>query len=302
MSLLLTGKHAFVKPSTNKDAIIKSVKAFIISDKILEEQSGGGDCHSQSHGHWIIDTPIATPMSIYEVYKKSRKYFGIDVLGTMIVEVKLYGIDKQTNDNIVGYGVSIAGEPGCYIVEKHFSRFIEGQSIYNIELIWDQMYKASLNYGRKGITIQALSCCDLALWDAFGKYKCEPVFNLLGGKTKDKLPIYCTTARPDLAQKMGFIGSKFPLPYSPADGEAGMKANIDRIKEICDSIQPNKDGSPYPIMIDCWMSLTVKYTIELINNIKKYIMDEPKYKHVKIKWIEGVNLMYSLFLVLVYIY
>ena len=55
MSLLLTGKHAFVKPSTNKDTIIKSVKAFIISDKILEEQSGGGDCHSQSHGHWIID-------------------------------------------------------------------------------------------------------------------------------------------------------------------------------------------------------------------------------------------------------
>ena len=50
---------------------------------------------------------------------------------------------------------------------------------------------------------------------------------LLGGKTKDKVPVYCTTARPDLAQGLGFVGAKYPLAYGPADGNAGLKKNVE---------------------------------------------------------------------------
>ena len=43
---------------------------------------------------------------------------------------------------------------------------------------------------------------------------------LLGGKTKDKVPVYCTTARPDLAKEMGFVGARhdidIPLPTARA--------------------------------------------------------------------------------------
>ena len=48
-------------------------------------------------------------------------------------------------------GVSIGGEPACYIIEHHLSRFVEGQDPSNIELMWDQMYRSTLNYGRKGL-------------------------------------------------------------------------------------------------------------------------------------------------------
>eukprot|EP01045_Picozoa_sp_COSAG04_P011493 COSAG04_NODE_741_length_10670_cov_20.643837_9_plen_194_part_00 len=41
----------------------------------------------------------------------------------------------------------------------------------------------------------------------------EPVWALLGGKTKERIPCYCTTARPDLAQGLGFVGAKYPLAY-----------------------------------------------------------------------------------------
>ena len=51
------------------------------------------------------------------------------------------------------------------------------------------MYRGSLNYGRKGLTLQAISAVDLALWDALGKSRNEPVYNLLGGKTKERLPM-----------------------------------------------------------------------------------------------------------------
>jgi len=51
------------------------------------------------------------------------------------------------------------------------------------------MYRSTINYGRKGLTIQAISAVDIALWDALGKTRNEPVYNLLGGKTKEKIPI-----------------------------------------------------------------------------------------------------------------
>jgi L-rhamnonate dehydratase len=56
--------------------------------------------------------------------------------------------------------------------------------------MWEQMYRATVNYGRKGLPIQALSAIDLAIWDVLGKIRNEPVYALLGGKTKDRLPVY----------------------------------------------------------------------------------------------------------------
>ena len=217
---------------------VKEVRAYVIGDKKLEEKSGGGaDCHAQSHGHWIVDTPISNPMSIYSMYKGSRKSWGIDAIGTVVCEVEL-------TNGMTGVGISIGGEPACFIIENHLSRFVEGQDPKNIELMWDQMWRSTINYGRKGLPIQAISAVDLALWDVLGKLKNEPVYNLLGGKTKGRLPVYATTARPDLAKKMGFKGAKFPLPYGPGDGDVGMRKNIERVKEVRESV-----GRDFPINI-----------------------------------------------------
>ena len=60
----------------------------------------------------------------------------------------------EADDGTVGVGVTIGGEPACYIVEKHLSRFVEGQDPRDVELMWDQMFRATLNYGRKGLPIQ----------------------------------------------------------------------------------------------------------------------------------------------------
>ena len=57
-----------------------------------------------------------------------------------------------------------------------------------MELIWDECWRSTINYGRKGLPIQALSALDLALWDALGKLRREPVYAMLGGKTKARLP------------------------------------------------------------------------------------------------------------------
>ena len=240
-------------------AVITALRGYVI-----DPGESGADYHNQNRGHWIIDTPIANPMSVYEQYKPSRTSWGINALGTVVVEAELA-------DGTVGLGVSVGGEPACYIVERHLSRFVEGQDVRNVERIWDQMWRATLPYGRKGLTIQAISAVDLALWDLLGKLRGEPVYALLGGRTKDRLPVYATTARPDLAKAMGFVAAKFPCEYGPADGDEGLRRNVETVKRHREAVGPD-----FPLMIDCYMGLTVPYAIRFARAIEPY----------NIRWIE----------------
>ena len=236
--------HFAVLPDVqaDKDAItIRAVRAYVSDSKQTEERGGGfADCHSQKEGHWIHGTdewPIANPMSVYEKYKARRTSWKIDALGSVIVEIEL-------TNGMKGVGVSIGGPPACYIVEHHFSDFLVGQDPLNIEYLWDVMWRSSINYGRKGLTVQAISAVDLALWDCAGKLRNEPVYKLLGGRTKGSLPCYATCSDPAAAKRLGFKGAKFPLPFGPADGDEGMRKNLQRIEQIRESVGPS-----FPLMI-----------------------------------------------------
>jgi L-rhamnonate dehydratase len=222
---------------------IKQLRAYTV-------RGGGADYHDQDGDHWI-DDHIATPMSKYPEYRQSRRSFGIDVLGTLVVEV-------EASDGSIGFAVTTGGEIGAYIVEKHFARFVEGRAVTDTELIWDQLYNSSLFYGRKGVVVNAISGVDLALWDLLGKIRGEPVYQLLGGPVRSELEFYATGARPDLAQKMGFIGGKMPLHHSPAEGEEGLTKNLEELSAMRERV-----GKDFWLMFDCWMSLDINYAARL---------------------------------------
>lgn len=246
---------------------IKALRAYVTPKAEKTETSDqGADCHDVKDTHWIngYPTPIANPMSGYSQYSAARKSWGINALGSVIAEV-------ETEDGTIGIGVSIGGEPACFIIENHLSRFVEGQDPRNVEVMWDQMWRGTINYGRKGLPLQAISAVDLALWDLLGKLRNEPVYALLGGKTKDRLPVYCTSSRPDLSMKMGFVGAKIPCPYGPSDGDEGLRKNVAFFKEWREKVGPD-----FPLMLDCYMALTVPYTIKLAKALEPF----------NIKWIE----------------
>jgi L-rhamnonate dehydratase len=242
-----------------KSSTIREVRAFII-----DPGEAGADYHNQGKGHWIVDTPIASPMSVYDEYKYSRTSWGINALGTVVVEIEL-------DNGMIGVGTSIGGDPACYIIERHLSRFIEGQDPRNVELIWDQMWRATLPYGRKGLLIQAMSAVDLALWDCLGKLRDEPIYALIGGKTKDRLQVYATTARADKAKELGFMAAKIPCRYGPSDGDEGLEMNIEAVASAREAVGPE-----FPLMLDCYMALNVPYTIKLAQELKPY----------NVRWIE----------------
>lgn len=122
---------------------------------------------------------VANPMSIYPKYKAERKLFMADDLGPDAVEI-------TTDKGIKGVGF---GGPGCsFVIEKHLTKLLIGEDPFNVEELWDVMWRSTLYYGRKGLVVHALSAIDLALWDIIGNALELPVYKLLGGETKPRIP------------------------------------------------------------------------------------------------------------------
>lgn len=170
-------------PSTSAFPTIVKVETFIPA-----QGGDGGDYHRQKDGHWILDggkprdegragnstdSPrkcgISNPMSGYEQYRETRTSWGIGVLGSLVVKI-------TASDGTEGISTGFGGPPACWLIEQHFARFVVGSDPRDTNRMWDQMFKASTFYGRKGLPVAAISCVDLAIWDLLGKIRGEPVY------------------------------------------------------------------------------------------------------------------------------
>ena len=100
----------------------------------------------------------------------------------------------ETDEGITGWGecfgpgnIALANK---YIVEKVIQPLIIGEDPINKEYIWHKVYNLLRDSGQKGMPIQALSGIDIALWDILAKKAKLPLYQLLGGKTNNKIPVY----------------------------------------------------------------------------------------------------------------
>src|SRR5260370_4262118 len=92
-----------------------------------------------------------------------------------------------------------------------------------------------------------------------------PVYKWLGGETGPRIVSYCTGNDMEQHLKCGFKKLKLAIPFGPADGREGMKKNVDLVKSTRDLLGPEGD-----IMLDCWMSWTERYTIEMADMVAPY--------------------------------
>ena len=135
--------------------------------------------------------------------------------------VKIY-----TNQDIWGCGEGVDAIPGTYHLVKNFGNRIKNQNPLNVHRLFEQIRKSGFFQGaQSGMYVAVLSAIETALWDLAGKALNLPVYQLLGGKFRDKIRVYCDTAlyqrnlpQPkdfaDAARKakeMGFNAMKFDL-------------------------------------------------------------------------------------------
>jgi L-alanine-DL-glutamate epimerase-like enolase superfamily enzyme len=185
-------------------------------------------------------------------------------------------VEIETDDGIVGLGnVALAPSIAKAIIDEYLTPLVVGQDPWDYEYLWQRMYRATHAWGRKGITMAAISAVDLAIWDILGKSVNKPVFKLLGGRTKEKIPCYYSKLyRTDLkemqdeAQKyldQGFTMFKTRFGYGPAHGTRGVSENLKAVEAIREVIGYDND-----LMLECYMGWNVEYAKRMLPKLAKF--------------------------------
>lgn len=104
--------------------------------------------------------------------------------------VKVY-----TNQDIVGHGEAVDATPGTYYLVRMMGDRIKDENPLNIHRIFEDVRRRGFFEGaQSGMYIAVLTAIETALWDLAGKALNLPVYQLLGGKHRDKIRVYMDTA------------------------------------------------------------------------------------------------------------
>src|SRR5512142_1244998 len=111
-------------------------------------------------------------------------------------EVRVHGYQVQvriyTDQGIVGQGESTDAAVGNVPLIRSFARFLIGQDPLNIEAAFERIRTQGVFAGaQSGQYITALTGVEIALWDLAGKALGLPIYQLLGGKTRERVRVYC---------------------------------------------------------------------------------------------------------------
>jgi D-galactarolactone cycloisomerase len=135
-------------------------------------------------------------------------------------------VQIETDEGITGIGsCSGNGELIEVIIDKVLTPLLIGMDPTEIDAIWDKAYfrGGHKEFGTRGVGVVTMSGIDIALWDILGKVRGVPLHDLLGGKVREKVPVYATALYPEQPSKVakrargfaeqGFHGVKIKVGF-----------------------------------------------------------------------------------------
>ena len=201
------------------------------------------------------------PMDLLELPEASMRTFTFH--DWLIVEV-------FTDDGNVGLGnAALAAPITKQVIDLYLKPLLIGQDPWDIERLWQHLYRKTLAFGRKGIGMVAISAVDIALWDLLGKSANQPVYRLLGGRTKARIPVYASrlysvdlselAAEAKRYKDEGYQAMKLRFGWGPADGAAGMQRNLELVRTVREAV-----GDGIDVMADAYMGWTLDYAKRML--------------------------------------
>lgn len=196
-------------------------------------------------------------------------------LGWLVVEV-------ECDDGTIGIGnAALAPHATKTVIDTYLKPLLIGHDPLDSEYLWQSMYRRTMAYGRKGIGMTAISAVDIAIWDIKGKLAGEPVFRLLGGRTKSPMPVYASrlysqpldtlAAEAKSYLKEGFKMIKLRLGWGPKHGREGMRRNLELVRTLRETV-----GDDVEIMADVYMGWNLEYAKRML----------PKLAAFDLRWLE----------------
>lgn len=237
---------------------IASIRAI----KIVNPVAGGiydprQDDSSARRAPWTKDAVVASPMARYPRFAQKRSSWKGDF--------PLVGCLVTAEDGTWGFGTTGHGIPTISLINDHLGPLLVGEDPLATEKIYDMMLRMASPYSGYGLASYAISAIDLAMWDLKGKLLKAPVYAIAGGPVRDRQFCYATGNDTDWHMELGFTATKLACPYGSDDGLPGLEGIEEMISRTRDQVGPH-----FELMLDCWMSGDVDYSVRLAERLRPY--------------------------------
>ena len=178
-------------------------------------------------------------------------------------------VKVSTDEGIVGWGEGA----GVDVIEGMLAPALIGQDPTNRIGLWQRMFHILYNGNTTvGLGGSAISAVDTALWDIAGRALGQPIYNLLGGKVRDRVAVYATglyytegefpTRLLDEARgyvEAGFMGMKTKVGGLPMDED------VKRVAALRDAIGPD-----VKLMVDANQAYNATSAIRIGRRLEEY--------------------------------
>ncbi len=185
---------------------------------------------------------------------------------------KICIVKVTLEDGTYGWGEGYGPANVIKAAIEFFKPFLMGKNALAHEVLWQEMYRRSLDYARSGSMQAAISALDVALWDIKGKVFNQSVASMLGGVKNPLIQPYATglyfTRVDNLEEKLvqealcyknqGFKATKMKVGL-------GIEEDIKYISAIRKAIGPDMK-----LMIDSNHAYNYQEAIELARKVEKY--------------------------------
>ena len=183
-------------------------------------------------------------------------------------------LDVETRGGVGGMGYLFLFRPGMRTIaaclEEAIVPRVIGKDASAVEAIWQDLWRATVTYGRGGIAVMAMSALDIALWDILGKHAKLPLHRLWG-HYRPQLPAYGSgcfrgsggdgmIAKALHYKERGYRAIKMQVAHT-----ADLATDLDNVRRMREAMGPDID-----VMIDVNMGWTADVAILMGRKFQDY--------------------------------
>lgn len=146
----------------------------------------------------------------------------------------------ETRDGVVGYGDATLNGRELSVasyLQDHVVPMLIGRDAARIEDTWQMLYRGA--YWRRGpVTMTAIAAVDMALWDIKAKYAGMPLYQLLGGRSRDRMMVYGHATGRDIDETVDAVARLQDEGYVAIRAQSGVPG-LDKVYGV------SKSGAAY---------------------------------------------------------
>lgn len=186
----------------------------------------------------------------------------------------------HTDEGITGVGEAdtapllaktIVEMPASHAIARGLRELLVGENPLELDRLWQLMFNACDHYGRRGAALHVISAIDMALWDIAGRAYGQPVSVLMGGRRRERVPVYASEVMPDTPEEVRQIAARaVEAGYGALKlGWGPLGQDLARDADLVGAARATL-GAERALMLDGGRAYTVKSALALLRRVEEH--------------------------------